>query len=102
MPAPGPWIAQAACAGEPTDLFFPDDSSGLEMAKSICSRCPVRKECVCYGLAIPSLPGVRGGLTEAERQRLRPRHGLEPRTGPSKRCSQRSGSGSKVIVTPSP
>jgi len=69
--APGPWISRAACANEPTDLFFPEDGEGTELAKAICGGCPVRAECIGYAVAIPSLDGIWGGLTERERERLR-------------------------------
>ena len=38
IPAPGPWIARAACAGEPTDLFFPVDDNATDVARSIDVR----------------------------------------------------------------
>ncbi len=71
IPAPGPWIAQAGCAGEPTDLFFPEDDEATELARSICGRCRVRAECISYAVAIPSLDGIWGGLTRHERAKLR-------------------------------
>jgi WhiB family transcriptional regulator, redox-sensing transcriptional regulator len=71
IPAPGPWIGRAACANEPTDLFFPEDGEGTELAKAICGGCPVRAECIGYAVAIPSLDGIWGGLTRQERFRLR-------------------------------
>lgn len=72
-PAPGAWAAKAACRGEPTYVFFPDDPSAVEIAKGICRRCAVRAECADYAMAIPSLLGIWGGLTERERDRLRAR-----------------------------
>ena len=71
IPAPGAWISRAACANEPTDLFFPEDGEGTELAKAICGGCPVRAECIGYAVAIPSLDGIWGGLTRQERFRLR-------------------------------
>ena len=71
IPAPGPWISRAACANQPTDLFFPEDPEGSELAKAICGGCPVRAECIGYAVAIPSLDGIWGGLTRQERYRLR-------------------------------
>jgi WhiB family transcriptional regulator, redox-sensing transcriptional regulator len=70
IPAPGGWISCAACANEPTDLFFPEDAAGTELAKAICHGCPVRAECISYAVAIPSLDGIWGGLTRQERYRL--------------------------------
>lgn len=71
IPAPGPWIRQAACANEPTDLFFPADPAGIELAKTICGGCKVRAECAGYAIAIPSLDGIWGGLTRQERTKIR-------------------------------
>ena len=73
IPAPGPWIARAACAGEPTDLFFPDDDNATDVARSICSRCAVRGDCIGYAIEFPSLAGIWGGLTQQERSELRRR-----------------------------
>lgn len=70
IPAPGPWIKDAACAGEPTELFFPEDDVATELARSICSGCKVRAECIGYAVEIPSLDGIWGGLTRQERAKL--------------------------------
>jgi WhiB family transcriptional regulator, redox-sensing transcriptional regulator len=90
IPAPGPWIADAACAGEPTDLFFPEDESATELAKSICGRCKVRAQCVSYAIDIPSLDGVWGGLTRQERLRLRRKMACARRTAKQPRCNEGS------------
>lgn len=71
IPAPGPWIKHAACAGESTELFFPEDDVATELARSICSGCKVRAECIGYAVEIPSLDGIWGGLTRQERAKLR-------------------------------
>lgn len=88
IPAPGPWIADAACAGEPTDLFFPEDDVGVLLAKAICGGCKVRPECVSYAVDIPSLDGIWGGLTRQERARLR-RAGCPVQTIPPRVCRRR-------------
>lgn len=71
IPAPGPWIRDAACAGQPTDLFFPDDPVGTERAKAICRSCTARKECAAYAVPIPALDGIWGGMTRPERAHAR-------------------------------
>jgi len=73
IPAPGPWIVHAACAGEATDLFFPDDDIATDLARSICGRCAVRVDCIGYAMEFPSLDGIWGGLTRQERAELRRR-----------------------------
>ena len=43
------------------------------MAKSVCRNCPVRKPCLTYAMANPSLTGIWGGLTDRERSHHRAR-----------------------------
>lgn len=68
------WQDAAACRGEDIELFFgPDGERQPERevrerkAKAICSRCPVRGECLEYALSKPERYGVWGGLNEDER-----------------------------------
>jgi WhiB family redox-sensing transcriptional regulator len=79
-PAPGTWAEDAACRHEDPDLFFPpEDERGRyatlreTLAKRICLGCPVLGECTSYALANDERYGVWGGLTPAERDRLRRR-----------------------------
>tara|TARA_Y100000310_G_scaffold158635_1_gene158043 strand:+ start:5471 stop:5689 length:219 start_codon:yes stop_codon:yes gene_type:complete len=37
------WKLQAACRGEPVQIFY--DPGYLELAKSFCDGCPVRRPC---------------------------------------------------------
>jgi len=73
------WQTRAACRGEKLASFFspPFQSERREikirrerLAKSICSSCPVRQECLEYALSIPEPHGIWGGLNETERRRL--------------------------------
>jgi WhiB family redox-sensing transcriptional regulator len=80
-PAPDSWAEQAACRHEDPDLFFPPEEergryAALRetLAKRICLRCPVLAECTDYALTADERYGVWGGLTAAERDRLRQRH----------------------------
>lgn len=84
----GDWRARAACAGMAdasfavSDPFFPegDRAAGYGAkryaeAKTICSTCQVRPECLSDGLEAESLRtpyrwGVWGGTTANERQQL--------------------------------
>jgi len=63
----------AACRDLPTELFFPAecDDDGAEAAKAVCRSCPVRRDCVAYALADPTLTGVWGASTEAQRRNRR-------------------------------
>ena len=65
------WMTQGACRGTDVDRFVPRGGGASEAALMTCGRCPVRQECLEHALADPSLVGVWGGTTEAERRRLR-------------------------------
>lgn len=71
------WRLRAACRGMDPDLFFPSrgDRVATEKAKEICSRCPVRADCLAHALNIaPSFDhGIYGGLTRGERAAIRRR-----------------------------
>ncbi|OZM72074.1 transcription factor WhiB [Amycolatopsis antarctica] len=76
------WRANARCRVERTDpeLFFPVSERGpgarqLAAAKSVCGRCPVRRECLADAIDAGLDTGVFGGLSETERRNLT-RHGL--------------------------
>ena len=68
------WHDDAACKDHPyPDLWHPTPNSAGYEAKAVCRVCPVLQACGAAALADPSLTGVWGGLTDAERARLRPR-----------------------------
>jgi WhiB family redox-sensing transcriptional regulator len=77
------WFDRAACReqGVPVQLFYPSDSGSSDgklglnrfrdselAAKQICRDCPVRSECLTYGLDEPF--GVWGGRTYRERRHM--------------------------------
>ena len=72
------WQGKAACRGPHTSLFFPpshferkEEREAREAeAKSICSACSVRRQCLDYALAIREPHGIWGGLNEVERRQL--------------------------------
>lgn len=66
------WQDDALCAETDPDQFFSDDDAGDEAAKAICAQCPVLVECRHYALERDERHGVWGGMTEDERDRLRP------------------------------
>lgn len=71
------WMARAICPGL-TSLFFPEqgETNSAEMAKQVCARCPVSRECLEYAI-VNEVFGVWGGTTERERRRIRKRRRLD-------------------------
>lgn len=71
------WQDKAACAGAPTEVFFPDIPIGdvrsihWAKAKEYCDRCPVVKQCLQFCLSFEEQTGRRdgywGGMTPKER-----------------------------------
>jgi len=74
---PGEWINNPAraCNGLDTEAFFPERGGGADeetkRAKKVCRHCLVRAECLAYAVDCPSLSGIWGGTTEAQRRLLR-------------------------------
>lgn len=60
------------CTKEP-ELFFPEDFSGIrkneytELAKQLCSQCPVADLCKNYAITAQENYGIWGGTTPNER-----------------------------------
>ena len=75
------WRDRAACRDVDPDLFFPVGGSGpaqeqIERAKAVCGECSVVADCLAFAmLALPD--GVAGGMTPAERARVREAFGLD-------------------------
>ena len=66
-------MTDAACAGEDTDLFFPDDKRNkgvVAIAKSFCDRCPIQSDCLDHAIKNEE-QGIWGGTTDDERRDLR-------------------------------
>jgi WhiB family transcriptional regulator, redox-sensing transcriptional regulator len=73
--ADGDWRSRGACSSADPELFFPMSSVGpsaeqLNRAKMVCTRCPVRAECLEFALATHQVHGVWGGTSEDERRRI--------------------------------
>lgn len=81
---PACWLTAAGCRDatpEEADLaFHPEEHVQRVFIARFCEACPVARECLLDGIradgAAPQ--GVRGGLTERQRRRLRDR---APRRG---------------------
>jgi len=73
------WADRALCAEVDPALFFPAKGGDARPAKRVCMACEVRAECLEYALAHSEDQydagsfGIWGGLSPAQRQRLRRR-----------------------------
>ena len=63
----GEWTGHAICTDADPEIFPPPGKSGAS-ARQICSRCPVRADCLAYALAAEEEFGIWGGLDQNERR----------------------------------
>lgn len=67
------WRDSAICKGTDQTIWFPDAEDSriaYQKARAICSKCPVRQECLDDAIATDELThGFRGGMKPKERQR---------------------------------
>lgn len=65
------WLDDAACHDKPEDWFFPKryDGRSARRAKDVCDACPVRADCLDWGMETDD--GIFGGLTPLERAAMR-------------------------------
>ncbi|MEV8321276.1 WhiB family transcriptional regulator [Streptomyces sp. NPDC059900] len=62
-------MVRAVCrTADPDELFV--QGAEQHRAKTVCSGCPVRTECLAYALDSRIEHGVWGGMTERERRAL--------------------------------
>jgi WhiB family redox-sensing transcriptional regulator len=73
----GDWYERAACQGLTTDDFYPADNERgprrrrrEALAKKICERCTVSRQCLRWALDTREPHGVWGGLSAQERDVL--------------------------------
>ena len=69
-----PDLAEAACRHHDPDLWFPEPGAAtVATAKLICSGCPIVDDCRMWAVGHPreATHGIWGGLTEAQRDRVR-------------------------------
>lgn len=66
------WRANASCKDLPKNLFHPVGQADTSYAMAVCTRCPVKEECLQYAQDNKIDFGIWGGVTEEERSR-RPR-----------------------------
>jgi WhiB family redox-sensing transcriptional regulator len=69
------WEVEGLCrtGSYDPDLWFPNpaESSLVRLAQKVCYRCPVIVECRSMALARGERNGIWGGLTEAQRKRMK-------------------------------
>ncbi|MFD3457890.1 WhiB family transcriptional regulator [Streptomyces sp. NPDC058691] len=72
------WQRHALCRGMDSSLFFsPPGERGRDRqarekeARAVCSHCPVIEACAWTAMSGPEQYGVWGGMSEADRNRLR-------------------------------
>jgi len=70
------WINRAACRGLDSAFFFPVNGNENRFAKAIeiCSRCPVRQQCLELTMRLDDRDdawGIFGGKTPRERRIMR-------------------------------
>lgn len=63
------WQDDALCAEVGMDMFFPEVGGSNRDAQRICAECPVRVQCLAYGMGEEH--GIWGGLSALQRRRLR-------------------------------
>ncbi|MEO8322540.1 MAG: WhiB family transcriptional regulator [Actinomycetota bacterium] len=65
------WQERARCHEVEPEIFFPERGGSSKAARSVCSQCKVREECLEYALNNKEQFGIWGGTSERERRRLR-------------------------------
>lgn len=65
------WMRNASCRGVDQSIFFPTRGESAELARSICSTCPVVDSCMTWSLAQPDDHGIAAGLSGRQRRQLR-------------------------------
>lgn len=64
--------ARPVCAETDPDLFFPEQSNAwmAQIARRVCSGCPIKAECLEAAVARREEHGIWGGTTPKQRQRM--------------------------------
>lgn len=69
---PGRWVNRAACAGLPSDWFFPDRGQATKAhLQAVCASCPVTAECLQWAVENKIQHGIWGGASYRARRKLR-------------------------------
>lgn len=57
------WQHDAACKGQPVDIFYPTHGDHYTIAQQTCAGCPVTTECLQDAIATQDHHGYRAGHT---------------------------------------
>lgn len=72
-----PVFKNAACAGLPTEWWFPEKDGGGQTRRTtakaiqICNSCDEQRKCADFAIDNPSVHGIWGGLSVKRRSRAR-------------------------------
>lgn len=66
-----PWQDRGACRGVGPGVFFSVEPWEQQLARELCSVCPVQPTCLEYALARNIDNGIWGGMSERARRRLK-------------------------------
>lgn len=65
------WRTAALCREVDPEIFYPPPGLQPREAKAICGRCPALDDCRAFALDTGEVWGVWGGMSEAERAKVR-------------------------------
>jgi WhiB family redox-sensing transcriptional regulator len=78
------WQEEGLCRQVDPELFYPEKGQSSASAKLICSRCPVKDECLRFALDRDEPFGIWGGTSEQDRRKMKGKQSRK-RTGPTPR-----------------
>ena len=66
------WMVSGVCRNHDPELWWAklQNEKATRKAKTLCSLCPVRVQCLHYAVKYNQISGTWGGLTALERKRL--------------------------------
>ena len=77
-----PW-AGAVCTSTDPEIFF--EKADERRAVKVCTSCPIKNFCADYAIKNEIVDGVWGGLTEADRARIRSNKNQSRKSKPNKK-----------------
>ena len=62
------WHARASCRGMGTEIFYPERGQSTDAATKVCVTCPVRPDCLAFGIVNSPQIGIWGGASGRTRR----------------------------------